>query len=540
MAAGWEIRYYDEYEEAEVVLPAEFDQISDEVGGELILTFYLPNIGSFRNFVDNQSNSSVAAFFSGSLVCYGRFLRAELAAKKIMLTVYEEAMVRLDQAEPFTGVFDEIPANDILYEVTDHNDIVEINECPTDPLTVIFYNANRLDCAKFLAEALAQELFSSGGSQISIGVKGNAEHEFDPDLRLSVSKRAIDFRKIANQVVIRGVNAQGYHIRGVAGSGTPCRTFNEDNVSTEAALNNIASKRLSELQTSSAGAPVSVPITQGYYFNAGDYINLYQPKYMLSGYFRMMQVVKKKTKVQMQLDTIRPDIAKVVADLKRWEDKGIYLPGSGAWAINLQGLVGLYRLDEGTGAVAKDHAPIEEPQDGAIVNGHWEENSVLPTKYQALQGDGYVDCGSSITFSGDDQFSVGCWFSPSSLTANPRYLIHKDGQFALSHVGTNGVLRFTFTDSNNAIQTFDSNPGLVKVGGRHFALISYDGVTVKMYMNGHLHKTFNQTGPPHVSSNKVYLGVSFHGVLAHCMLWSRRLVDQEVLELYFFPLNRVV
>ena len=169
-----------------------------------------------------------------------------------------------------------------------------------------------------------------------------------------------------------------------------------------------------------------------------------------------------------------------------------------------------------------------------------KKTSVLPTKYQALQGDGYVDCGSSITFSGDDQFSVGCWFSPSSLTANPRYLIHKDGQFALSHVGTNGVLRFTFTDSNNDIQTFDSNPGLVKVGGRHFAVISYDGATVKMYMNGHLHKTFNQTGAPHTSSNKVYLGVSFQGVLAHCMLWSRRLVDQEVLELYFFPLNRVV
>ena len=118
MVAGWEIRYYDEEAESEVVLPAEFDQVSDEVGGEMILTFYLPNIDPFRNFVDNQSNASMAAFFSGSLVCYGRFLRAELSAKKILLTVYEEAMVRLDQAEPFTGVFDEIPANDILYEVT--------------------------------------------------------------------------------------------------------------------------------------------------------------------------------------------------------------------------------------------------------------------------------------------------------------------------------------------------------------------------------------------------------------------------------------
>ena len=101
-------------------------------------------------------------------------------------------------------------------------------------------------------------------------------------------------------------------------------------------------------------------------------------------------------------------------------------------------------------------------------------------------------------------------------------------------------MRLTFTDSNNAVQTFDSDPALVKVGGRNFAVVSYDGATVKMFMNGHLHKTFNQTGAPHASSNKVYLGVGFEGVLAHCMLWSRRLVDQEVLELYFFPLNRVV
>ncbi len=39
MVAGWEIRYYDEYEEAEFVLPAEFDQISDEVGGEFMPDF---------------------------------------------------------------------------------------------------------------------------------------------------------------------------------------------------------------------------------------------------------------------------------------------------------------------------------------------------------------------------------------------------------------------------------------------------------------------------------------------------------------------
>ena len=125
--------------------------------------------------------------------------------------------------------------------------------------------------------------------------------------------------------------------------------------------------------------------------------------------------------------------------------------------------------------------------------------------------------------------------------------MHKDGQFVLCQYESNGVLRFQFTDTNNVIHTYDSDPGLLKVGGRHFVVISYDGVNsddskkgVYMYMNGHLHKFFPQTGNPHVSSNKIYLGVGYHGPLTHCMFWTRRLVDQEVLELYFFPLNRVV
>ena len=122
----------------------------------------------------------------------------------------------------------------------------------------------------------------------------------------------------------------------------------------------------------------------------------------------MMQVVKKKTRVQMQLDKIRPDIAKVVADLRRWEDKGIYLPGSGAWSLNLQGLVGLYRLDEGLGTVAKDNAPIEEPQDGAIVNGHWEEQRVcsnqIPGSCRAMA---MLTAAAASSFSGDD--TICCW-----------------------------------------------------------------------------------------------------------------------------------
>ena len=59
--------------EAEVVLPAEFDQVSDEVGGELILTFYLPNINNFRNFIDNRATHLWLLSFQVRLFVMGVF-----------------------------------------------------------------------------------------------------------------------------------------------------------------------------------------------------------------------------------------------------------------------------------------------------------------------------------------------------------------------------------------------------------------------------------------------------------------------------------
>jgi hypothetical protein len=71
-------------------------------------------------------------------------------------------------------------------------------------------------------------------------------------------------------------------------------------------------------------------------------------------------------------------------------------------------------------------------------------------------------------------------------------------------------------------------------------MVTYDGTHLKMYVNGNLHKTFDQTGTPHSSLNKVYVGMFLKGVIAETMFWQRCLVDQEVLELYFFPLLRCV
>ena len=80
----------------------------------------------------------------------------------------------LDEAEPITGVYDSVPANQILTEVlaaVPGTNLI-MGSCPATAISVVFYKANRLDIVKFLAEATASEYWTSDGTTISIGTRG--------------------------------------------------------------------------------------------------------------------------------------------------------------------------------------------------------------------------------------------------------------------------------------------------------------------------------------------------------------------------------
>jgi hypothetical protein len=71
-------------------------------------------------------------------------------------------------------------------------------------------------------------------------------------------------------------------------------------------------------------------------------------------------------------------------------------------------------------------------------------------------------------------------------------------------------------------------------------MVTYDGHFIKFYLNAQLLSTVDVEHLLASSTNNVYLGMFLQGNLAEMMLWTRCLLDQEVTELYFFPLNRVV
>ena len=353
-----------------------------------------------------------------------------------------------------------------------------------------------------------------------------------------VSNRGLDRSKQRTKVKVRGIDQMGNHIIGVAGTGTKVKTFSNNTPTDEATLNNIAAKKLAEVNTDSSGMPISVLITIGKGYSTGDSVTIVNERYLLNGTYRIKQLNKTRTQVKLQLDKFRKSIDRTIEDLRSWEDQGIYLPGSNSWSLNLQGLIGLFHLNEGSDVIAKNSAPIDSPINGVINDGSWEDGPV--TKVLTLNGgSSYVSLGdeskTGINLTGN--LSVGGWFSPSASDSTDRHIIHKDGQFGLGYKVSTGVLTFTLT-IGSVVHTFNSDSGMVTVGKRLFVVCTYDGSSVCMYINGYLHKQWSQTGNPDSSSNTLYLGVFLKGVLAETMIWQRALVDQEVLELYFFPLLR--
>jgi hypothetical protein len=539
----WEIEYYDEGESGFMpFLPAEIDQVYFEHEGEPYATFYINNTAANQTLI--QQDLLVNIYFDSVLQFTGILQGGDLEAKptRILVTVVDDLFITLDKATPISGAFSERHgAKAILDVILAGTGYTSHASVPTTVIPVVFYHANRLDCMAFLRKALNMD-FWHVGTVVYFGSEGSGVTQTPAADDLTISKRALSRRKQYDKVEVRGVDNYGYHIVGVAGTGARVKVINETEVSDAATLNTIAARKLAELTTDSAGLPISVPIWVGKSYALGNSVTIVSPRYLLNGTYKIKQLTKSKTKVSMQLDNFRKPLDATVDELKNWEDRGIYTPGSTSWSLNLQGLIGLYHLNEGTGTEAKNKSPLNPdiPIDGTIIGCSWEDGPV--TKMLTFNGTtAVVDLGSDsqagINFT--DKFSVGAWFSPSANDSTLRRVVNKSLQFDLQYHVNTGVLTFQLY-TGGAWHQYDSDAGLVTVGGRIFAMVTYDRQKVRMYYNGYLHKEWSQTGAPASATGTVYLGSQLKGVLAEVMLWSRALVDQEVLELYFFPLLRVV
>jgi hypothetical protein len=125
-------------------------------------------------------------------------------------------------------------------------------------------------------------------------------------------------------------------------------------------------------------------------------------------------------------------------------------------------------------------------------------------------------------------------------------MIGKNNNFLLELSGTQGAIRFGLHIGGNWVY-LTTPVGTIPINGRGFAMATYDGAKMYLYVanpsvtNQLLTYSQAQTGNLDSSAADLFIAASgYKGVVAEVMIWGRATSAQEVQELFFRPLTRIV
>ncbi len=529
-----------------------FDHTLEELNGTEELIFNLVNTSGNRAIVAN--NVLLNASYNGSVIFYGLLTGADYTAANLNCKVYNPVFVALKQA---TGVLNKsyasVATNSILADilaltaaqVSPYIPAITAGVCPTTAVSIKFTNANPFDAIVSLTKALGLYYWGDGNAlTINIGTRDATVQT--PTIYEQGTKRGIDRSKQIGQVVVKGTDVNGVQIQGSAGSSGALKYFNDSKVADVSTLNSLAAYKLTLLNNPSTGNPVVVLTDQAYPYKPGQYVSISRADLALSGSFIIQRITKRDVLTTIDVDVPVNQDDVYLTETDQYGDLANYQAQPTTQtptALTLQGLLHLYHLNEGSGTIASDSSPNGTAKNGVITNGSWINGAISGTKVLSFGGSGYVDCPNTDALT--NTLAVGCWYSPSQLIDHEA-MIGKNNNYLLEISGTQGAIRFGLHIGGSWVY-LTAPMGTIPVNGRGFAVAVYDGSKMFLYVanpavtNQLLTYSQAQTGSLDSSSADLYLAASsYQGVVAEVMIWSRALSSQEVQELFFRPLTRIV
>lgn len=186
-------------------------------------------------------------------------------------------------------------------------------------------------------------------------------------------------------------------------------------------------------------------------------------------------------------------------------------------------LVAHWRFDSGFGDTVSDSSV--NAHDGEII-GHpkWTVSKFG----EALEFDGendYVVIVDDATFGIEESITVLAWFYPNDPVTN-RPLIVKNDAFSIGF-NNNNELRFVVQPND----TFVKSVSRFQVGRwSHFA-VTYDGKSMKMYINGELESEQPNDIPISSSEANLLIGHGFSGIIDEVRIYNKALTEDEIREI---------
>lgn len=204
-------------------------------------------------------------------------------------------------------------------------------------------------------------------------------------------------------------------------------------------------------------------------------------------------------------------------------------------------LEGKYFTNDGT---TKDQFTITK-SGGSQIGYHYEPNF-------SLSGSNYYDVNSTSELQ-ISKFSVAGWFKTSTDYISDAFVVNKGGlgsentgQNTNYGIWLNSAERVkTGFETATGIDNYATTPSSYRDGNWHYAVGTYDGSTVRLYIDGIQVATKSTSASPdnsgsqpvRVGANSRELGNFFNGNADEIRVWNRALTSQEVANAYAGTFN---
>ena len=198
-------------------------------------------------------------------------------------------------------------------------------------------------------------------------------------------------------------------------------------------------------------------------------------------------------------------------------------------------------FEEGTGTMTKDLSGWGNH--GTLVNGPtWSTGRA--GKCLSFDGvDDYVNCGSSSSLSAPSQLTVEAWFNPSNFPSGLHQIVGKQtyyNEYRLVLDG-NDLQGHIFSSSTGYVVKSSSSGVYLTTNIWYHAIMTYDGTTFKLYLNGNLVDSLNISITINPNSNSLTIGTNndndyfFPGLIDEVRIYNRALTASEIQDHYLNP-----
>lgn len=219
---------------------------------------------------------------------------------------------------------------------------------------------------------------------------------------------------------------------------------------------------------------------------------------------------------------------------------------AGIW-VSLKDMAGYWRFDEETGNMAYDFSGSNN--DGTLKPLGSEPTWVDGKSGKALSFDGnndYVSVNDSVSLNITGQISIEAWIKPpttiNSANSNMRVVDKQHAYYLLfDYPSANGKLKLVLRIGGSFVNV-PSTTNNWNAGQWYHIVGTYDGSTMKIYVNGALENSKPQTGNIEATNYKLFFGTRavnniptnmfFNGIIDEVKIYSRALSANEILEHY--------